>query len=76
MLFGGVCLLVLILPVFLFLLPAEAEIDRTIADIANIYTTNLRNCLPSMLIGAAAGIFAREILRLPRVIYDFVRGLL
>lgn len=74
-LFGGVFLLMLILPFFAVPQPLEPEIPRTITDTVAIYVTTLRGWLPSMLVGALAGIFTREILRLPKVIYDFVRDL-
>ena len=74
-LFLTMSLLMLILPFFLMPSLSEPEIARTIADTAVMYITNLRNWLPSMLVGALAGIFARELFSLPKVIIDVVRGL-
>ena len=74
MLFGTVSIVALVLPAFLISLSSNAEIAHTIANSVDLYVVTLTKMLPSMLIGELLGIFAKEILKLPKAIIDHIRA--
>ena len=67
-------LVMVIFSVFLIPRPGEYEINQAFTDTAVIYFANLKGWLLPMFIGALGGIYAREIVSLPKVIIDFARG--
>ncbi len=76
MLIGTVSVVTLILPTFLISLPGNAEMTHTISNSLDLYLVTLTKALPSMIIGELLGIFAKEILKLPKAMIDHIRALL
>jgi len=76
MLFGTVSIVTFVLPAFLIPLSSNAEMAHTIANTVDLYVVTLTKVLPSMIIGELLGIFAKEILKLPKAIIDHIIALL
>ncbi len=76
MLFGTVSIVTFVLPAFLSSLSSNAEMAHTITNTVDLYVVTLTKVLPSMIIGELLGIFAKEILKLPKAIIDHIRAAL
>jgi len=75
-LLGAASTIALILPIFLISLSGNPETSHDIANTLDVYIVTLTTALPSVVAGEALGIFARDIVGLPKTIFDHIRTLL
>lgn len=75
-LFGATSTIALILPAFLISLSGNPETSHDVANTLDIYIVTLTTVLPSVIVGEALGIFAKDIVSLPKTIIDHIRTLL
>jgi len=75
-LLGATSTVVLILPTFLISLSGNPETSHNVANTLDLYVVTLTTVLPSVIVGEVLGIFAKDIVRLPKTIIDHLRTLL
>jgi len=68
-------LITFILPAFLIPLYSHFEMTQSMVNRVDLYVVALTEALPSMITGELAGIFLKDVLRLPKALFDYVRSL-
>ena len=74
-LLGSIFFITFLLPAFLSSPLISRETVEDMANQADLYVATLIKALPSMIVGELVGIFLKDILMLPKVIFDHVKGL-
>ena len=71
--FGAIFIVSLVLPAFFIPLPSNPNMAHKIANTLDLYIANLTQMLTSVITGELLGIFAKDILILPKNIIDHIR---